>query len=48
MQIEMRERTIEVTKVYMSTRTTEIYTHVSKDAFNKIVSPLDGLKLRDE
>ena len=29
-------------------KTTERYTHVSKDAFNKIVSPLDGLKLRDE
>jgi len=29
-------------------KTTERYTHVSKDAFNKIVSPLDGLKLIDE
>jgi hypothetical protein len=38
MQIEMRERT----------RITERYTHVSKDAFNKIVSPLDGLKLTGE
>lgn len=29
-------------------KTTEIYAHVSKDAFNKIVSPLDGLKLDNE
>lgn len=29
-------------------KTTERYTHVSRDAFNKIASPLDGLKLSDE
>ena len=29
-------------------KTTERYTHVSKDAFNRIVSPLEGLKLKDE
>ena len=26
----------------------EIFFHVTKDAFNKIVSPLDGLELNDE
>ncbi|MFO7897053.1 MAG: tyrosine-type recombinase/integrase [Candidatus Cloacimonadales bacterium] len=29
-------------------KTTEIYTHVSRNAIDKIISPLDGLKLNDE
>ena len=33
---------------HKSSKTTERYTHVSRDAFNKIASPLDGLKLSDE
>lgn len=31
-----------------SPKTAEIYTHVSKKAINKIVSPLDKLDLSDE
>ena len=30
---------------HKSSKTTEIYTHVSKKAINKIVSPLDNLEL---
>ncbi|MBC8382306.1 MAG: tyrosine-type recombinase/integrase [Candidatus Cloacimonetes bacterium] len=33
---------------HKNSKTTERYTHVSKDAFNKIISPLDRLKLSDE
>jgi len=33
---------------HKSTRTTEIYTHVSNVAKNKIVSPLDNLNLEKE
>ncbi len=33
---------------HRSTRTTEIYTHVSNVAKNKIISPLDNLKLEDK
>jgi len=38
MQIEMRE----------CSKTTEIYTHVTRAAKNKIISPLDNLKLNED